>query len=85
MSSPVAPQSNDVSRHIAGLEREVERLLEDREFAREQIRTKDKQIESLLERDHETNILVRGLQEMLTPLLGGPRRQPPTDGGQYTP
>ena len=32
-----------------------------------------------IERDRETNFLVRGLQEMLTPLLGGRRRDdPPT-------
>jgi len=73
MSSPVAQEQNDVSRYVVGLEREVERLLDDREFAREQIRTKDKQIEALLERDRETNILVRGLQQMLSPLLGVPR------------
>jgi DNA repair exonuclease SbcCD nuclease subunit len=61
--------------HVAHLEREVERLQDDREFLREQIKVKDGQIASLLERDRETNILIRGLQEMLTPLLG-PRREP---------
>ena len=36
-------------------------------------------MDALLERDKETNYLVRGLQEMLSPLLGGGRRQdPPT-------
>jgi hypothetical protein len=54
----------------------VERLQDDREFLRDQIKVKDTQIASLLERDRETNILIRGLQEMLTPLLG-PRREPP--------
>ncbi len=52
----------------------MERLQDDREFLREQIKVKDTQIGSLLERDRETNILIRGLQEMLTPLLG-PRRE----------
>ncbi|MFN0218839.1 MAG: hypothetical protein ACKVP4_08520 [Hyphomicrobium sp.] len=69
-SRPIATQPLDASRIVAGLEREVERALEDRDFLREQIKTKDKQIDALLERDRETNILVRGLQEMLTPLLG---------------
>lgn len=76
LSSPVATNAEDTSRYVVGLEREVERLLEDRAFAREQINTKDTQIAALLERDRETNILVRGLQQMLTPLLGRPRHEP---------
>lgn len=76
LSPPVAPPQPDVSRYVAGLEREVERLLEDREFSREQIKTKDTQIAALLERDRETNILVRGLQQMIPQLLGiAPRQQ----------
>ena len=45
-----------------------------------QIDRKDRTIEALIERDRETNVLVRGPQEMLTPLLGGGRRRddPPT-------
>jgi hypothetical protein len=62
---------------VARLEREVERLEDDRDFLRDQIKVKDGQIASLLERDRETNILIRGLQEMLTPLLGAPRHQTP--------
>ena len=50
---------------------------DDREFMHEQINRKDRTIDSLIERDRETNVLVRGLQEMLTPLLGGGRRQEP--------
>ena len=37
---------------------------------RHQIQVKDTQIAALLERDKETNYLVRGLQTMLAPLLG---------------
>jgi hypothetical protein len=82
------------SRYVAQLERELEaakdqrtqmeRRLEvaddERDFLREQINRKDRTIEALIERDRETNVLVRGLQEMLTPLLGGGRRrdEPPT-------
>lgn len=76
MSPPAASDTLDVSRYVAGLEREVERLLEDRQFDRDQIRTKDKQIESLLERDRETNYLIRGLQDMI-PRLAGPRTPEP--------
>jgi len=65
---------------IGHMEREVARLNDDRDFLREQIKVKDGQIASLLERDRETNILIRGLQEMLTPLLGAPRREPPSQG-----
>jgi hypothetical protein len=83
MSRPVATPDSDQSRYVAGLEREVERLLEDREFTRDQIKTKDKQIEALLERDRETNILVRGLQQMLSPLLGAPRRDRDQDHDQH--
>ncbi len=80
---PVATESFDASRYVAGLEREVERALEDRDFLREQIKTKDKQIDALLERDRETNILVRGLQEMLTPLLGPRRNDAPGNSENY--
>ena len=72
----------DISRYVAGLEREVERALEDRDFLRDQLKTKDQQIESLLERDRETNVLVRTLQQMLSPLLGSARREPPEEGSR---
>ena len=75
VSPPIAPLQPDVSRYVAGLEREVERLLEDKNFDREQIKTKDSQIAALLERDRETNILVRGLQQMIPQLLGIAPRQ----------
>ena len=67
----------DVPRYVALLEREVEQAKDERDFLREQIDRKDKTIDALIERDRETNFLVRGLQEMLTPLLGAARREPP--------
>ena len=86
--------TGETSHHVAQLERQLEvartegaqlqKRLEvaddERDFMREQLNRKDKIIDSLLERDKETNYLVRGLQEMLTPLLGGGRRrdEPPT-------
>ena len=83
VSRPVAATGNDVPLLVMHLEKEIERLSEDRTFLRQQIVTKDDQIAALLERDRETNILVRGLQQMLSPLLGPPRsdqshdREPP--------
>jgi hypothetical protein len=76
-------RESEPSQHVARLEREVERLEDDRDFLREQIKVKDGQIGSLLERDRETNILIRGLQEMLTPLLGAPRREPPAQADNH--
>ena len=69
-----AATADDTSRYVARLEIELEQAKDDRDFLREQIDRKDKTIDALIERDRETNFLVRGLQEMLTPLLGGPRR-----------
>jgi hypothetical protein len=85
-----ATGTGDVSRHVERLEKEVEQTQdeldfyreqakEERAFYREQLDRKDKTIDSLLERDRETNILVRGLQEMLSPLLGPARRDPPRE------
>ncbi len=60
----------DRSGMVAVLERENANLREQGEFFRHQIEVKDTQIAALLERDKETNYLVRGLQTMLAPLLG---------------
>jgi hypothetical protein len=53
--------------------RYVERLEHDLERAERENDTKNRQIEALLERDRETNYLVRGLQHMLAPLLAAPK------------
>lgn len=82
VSRPDATEEGGASRHVAQLEREVERLAEDRQFLRTQIATKDQQIAALLERDRETNILVRGLQQMLSPLLRPVHRDPPAANDQ---
>jgi hypothetical protein len=60
----------DTSGIVALLQRENTTLREQSEFFRDQIKVKDTQIAALLERDKETNYLVRGLQTMLAPLLG---------------
>ena len=41
--------------------------------------TKDAQIKELTERSRETNILIGGLQKMLTPLLGRGDQHRPND------
>ena len=71
-----ATAQNEASRYVVRLEREVEQAKDERDFLREQIDRKDKTIDSLIERDRETNVLVRDLQHMLAPLLGAPRRDP---------
>ena len=72
-SRPVATEPTPMSPYVAQLESEIAHLKDDKEFLREQVKTKDVQIAALLERDRETNILVGSLQRMLAPLLGGPR------------
>ena len=74
-----ATSQGDASRYVVRLEKEVEQAKDERDFLREQIDRKDKTIDSLIERDRETNVLVRDLQHMLAPLLGPPRREPPTE------
>jgi len=61
--------SSDVSRPVAASVRIVEMLESENQFLREQIVVKDKQIADQLERAHEVNSLVSGLQRMLAPLL----------------
>ena len=71
------PATGQTSRYVVHLEQQLEIARDERDFLREQINRKDKTIDALLQRDKETNYLVRGLQEMLTPLLGGRRRDDP--------
>ena len=74
----------DTSGLVPVLERENVGLREQNEFLRRQVDVKDTQIDALLERDKETNSIVRGLQTMLAPLLGrraNADRRP--DGGQH--
>ena len=74
----IAPTSPDTSRQDAANERYVARLESEVEFLREQVGTKDSQIKELTERSRETNVLIGGLQRMLSPLLGSPDPHPPT-------
>ena len=56
----------------ATMSRYVARLEGENEFLRGQITVKDGQIKEMTERARETNVLIAGLQKMLTPLLGRP-------------
>ena len=67
-----------MSRYVGRLEMEVEQAKDERDFLREQIDRKDKTIDSLLERDKETNYLIRGLQNLF-PRLGTGHSEPPQD------
>jgi hypothetical protein len=69
--------AGDMSRYVERLERDVEQGRDEREFLREQINRKDKTIEALIERDRETNHLIRGLQDLVRPLLGMRRTEEP--------
>jgi hypothetical protein len=62
-SRPVAT-SPDLSRYVARRESE-------NEFLRGEIGVKNGQIKEMTGRARETNVLIAGLQRMLTPLLGG--------------
>jgi hypothetical protein len=73
-SRPVATTLPEESRYVGALERE-------NEFLRGQVVVKDTQIKEMTERARETNVLIGGLQKMLSPLLGTPRehRNDPTE------
>ena len=69
------PTSTDQPRQAAtspDLSRYVERVESENEFLRDQIKVKDTQIKEATERARETNILIGGLQKMISPLLGSP-------------
>ena len=59
----------------------VERLEGEIAFLRGEITTKNAQITELSERSRETNVLIGGLQRMLSPLLGSPDPHPPRHDG----
>lgn len=63
--------ATDMSRYVVRLEREVEQAKDERDFLREQIDRKDRTIDSLIERDRETNFLIRGLQNLIPRLAMG--------------
>jgi hypothetical protein len=74
------PSSADQPRSVATDDRYLTQLETENVFLKSQITSKDTQIAALLERDHETNALINGLQRMIGPLLAAPeagRREGP--------
>ena len=67
-----ARTAEPVSRLVAAEIRVLELLERENEFLRGQVAVKDQQIAEMLERGHETNSLINGLQRMLGPLLSAP-------------
>jgi hypothetical protein len=70
------PSVREQPRTVANDDRYVSRLEGEIDFLRDQVQTKDAQIKELTERSRETNVLIGGLQKMLTPLLGGGSDRP---------
>jgi len=67
-SRPVATTVLEESRYVGALESQIV-------FLRDQVVVKDGQIKEMTERARETNVLIAGLQKMLTPLLGNPKER----------
>ncbi len=66
------PPSPDLARLAASNVWYIEHLQDESEFWHDQLTVKDEQIKDLTERARETNHLIAGLQNMLTPLLSRP-------------
>ena len=71
---PVATAPDMTQKYVERLEGEIN-------FLRGEITTKNAQITELSERSRETNVLIGGLQRMLSPLLGSPDPHPPRSDG----
>jgi hypothetical protein len=84
-----APTSTDQSRRAATTPPEESRyvgaLERENEFLRGQVIVKDTQIKEMTERARETNVLIGGLQKMLSPLLGTPREHRNDTTGEHPP
>ena len=86
---PQAPATTtDLSRHAATTPPEESRyvgvLERENEFLRGQVLVKDTQIKEMTERARETNVLIGGLQKMLSPLLGTPRERRDDTMGEHS-
>ncbi len=83
---PPAANSTEQPRLVAIVrekeDRYVAHLEKENEFLREQMGVKDTQIKEMTERARETNILIGGLQKMLSPLLGTSGERRPQDGSE---
>jgi hypothetical protein len=72
VATPPTPESSRIEPPVVE-DRYVQLLERENDFLRSQVETKDGQIKELTERSRETNMLVAGLQKMLSPLLGSGR------------
>ena len=79
------------SRYVVQLESDNAYLREQNDKKDQQLERRDRQIEAMIERDRETNILIKGLQEFI-PRLPQPERRgeeaqpmPHTDVPEETP
>jgi len=70
------PVAND-TRYVEQLERENGYLREQNDKKDKQLERRDTQIEAMIERDRETNILIKGLQERIPQLGQGDTRSAP--------
>jgi hypothetical protein len=70
------PDAND-TRYVEQLERENAYLRDQNDKKDKQLERRDTQIEAMLERDHETNVLIKGLQERIPQLASGNREDEP--------
>ena len=77
MSDGQAAITADNSKYVTLLEKINEQQSKELEI-------KNQQITALLERDRETNILFRGLQTMLAPLLGSGEQKDKTNSHKST-
>jgi len=69
---------------VRGLDdRYVARLESENGFLRGQMEVKDGQIKEMTERARETNILIGGLQKLLSPLLSAPTDRRPDNSGDF--
>jgi hypothetical protein len=71
------PDASD-TRYTEQLERENSYLREQNDKKDRQLERRDSQIEAMIERDRETNILIKGLQERIPQLGQGEPRPAPT-------
>jgi hypothetical protein len=63
--------------YVQQLEKRIEEKDDEIRFLRSEVGMKNDQIKDLTERARETNHLIAGLQQMLSPLLGGGSDTPP--------
>jgi len=71
------PDATD-TRYVEQLEKENSYLREQNDKKDKQLERRDTQIEAMIERDRETNILIKGLQERIPQLGQGDTRSAPT-------